>query len=203
MLPAQVCVLHVLGTRQEGAATKASRWDCPQSKASSEARWLGIPSWPPVAGDGLAGGAKPAASSQRFLEAHVQLHKREKQQGISMIAGLYFAKLFALFFGVTGRYEQFLQLVRPPSSSPLKVDCRRMGSSGKYWQHRKALLESSNCPFAVFRILWMCWCQFAAWCQNSACSLPFLQPCSTWKRWSVGNAVVTVLLMSFYSSVRH
>lgn len=108
MLPAQVCVLCELGTRQEEAATKASRWDCPQSKASPEARWLRTPSWPPVAGDGLAGGAKPAASSQHFLEAHMQLHKREKQLGISMIAGLYFAKLFALFFSVTEHYEQFL-----------------------------------------------------------------------------------------------
>lgn len=77
MLPAQVWVLCVLEARppwQEEAATQASRWDCPQSP---EARWLRTPCWPPGARDGLAGGAKPAALSQRFLKAHMQLHKRE------------------------------------------------------------------------------------------------------------------------------
>lgn len=63
-----------------------------------------------------------------------------------MIAGLYFARLFALFFD----YEQFLQMVRPNSICPLKVNCRRMGSSGKQLAHRKPILESSNCPFAVY-----------------------------------------------------
>lgn len=48
-----------------------------------------------------------------------------------MIAGLFFARLFALFFDVIEHYEQFLQMVRPPSNCPLKVNCRRMGSSGK------------------------------------------------------------------------
>lgn len=67
-----------------------------------------------------------------------------------MVAGLCFAKPFALFFDVTEYYEQFLQMVRPPSNCPLKVDCRRMGSSGKWLQHRKPIWESSHCPFAVF-----------------------------------------------------
>lgn len=69
VLPAQVCVLCVLGTRprwQEEAATEGSRWHCPRSKAGTEARWWRIPSWPPVARDGLAAGAKLAALFQRF-----------------------------------------------------------------------------------------------------------------------------------------
>lgn len=91
MLPAQVCVPW-----QEQAATTASRWDCPQGTASPESRWLRIPSWPPVARDGLAGGAKPAALSQRFLEAHMQLHKRENKWELAW--GLHFARLFAFIF---------------------------------------------------------------------------------------------------------
>lgn len=87
-----------------------------------------------------------------FLEAHTQLHKRQKgkQVGISMMAGLCFARLFALFFNVIEHHEQFFQMVRPPSNCPLRVDCRRMGSSGKLLQHREPTLESSSCPFAVF-----------------------------------------------------
>ena len=47
-------------------ATEASRWACPWSKSSNEARWLRVPSWPPAARDGQAGGAKLAGLSLSF-----------------------------------------------------------------------------------------------------------------------------------------